>query len=158
MFIGNWTVVGDIANKLSEGPVGIFKMIIDKVRSKGATQLSNAQLKQSTGNIYKELFVNYKKNDDTRISELNHKFELFKDLITYVKKVECKSIPPRPCTTTEIGELKLFKPDKIENEIKQAINYYKSNGYIQCLNLANKVAEYITKDVVGFLKDNIIID
>lgn len=156
LFLGKWTTVGQIISNFST--YDIAKTVYDYLKGKGNIPLDNSSIKLLNYNIYKDLIVDYKKNNDSSYDSLVNEFNTFKGVISYIKSNICKKINPRPCSTTEISQLKVFRPNEIQKEISQALSFYKNNGYEKLINLTNDVATYIANDIVKFLENNISAD
>lgn len=164
---GKWTVVGQIiplfnrfAGALSLNPLSLFdtaKFIIDTKDNKGFRTNNTQELNSLSCNIYKDLIVNYKKVTVDQLSMLENEFANFKTVIEGVKKNICKPCPQRDMSTTEIHDMKLFRPDKAAKEISAAKNYLK--GVDPKLGkLADEVGEYVTKHIIQFIVNNTVRD
>lgn len=138
---GKWTTLGKIINTFSSY-FNLGKFAVDKLgRKKG--EIFNA----IPANIYYDLIVNYKSVDPTNYSQYAEEFKTFKELIHEIKAVKCTPCVWRPVSTTEISGLKLFKPEKAENELRTAANY---------LNQLNPKFGALVMDVAKFVKEEII--
>lgn len=129
------------------------KIIIDKLRDKGSATMEVPQ----ECNIYKTLFIDAKKVDVHDLDRYKKQFEAYKSISSAIKKTVCVHCPERPMSSSEIGDIKLFKPQKAADEMKKAIMRFKESSD-EFAKFAEGVAEWITKNIIEYVADNITVD
>lgn len=163
LFVGKWTTVGNISTVILNSLAGNFGNIVVEAGKqtydaykgkKSAVGEADKNTIKNTPNMYKVLFVDYKDAKDIPIERINVDLKLFKAIITELKKTECAPVDDEyEASTSQLGDLKLFRPKEIEKEMSEAISYYKSN-VPELENIANNFAQWITNNVVKYILDN----
>lgn len=114
------TTVLDIFSYLNY--VSIAKAAIDKLQEKETRLIS----KKASCNSYRSLFNDYKKVNISQIDVYKQEFEMFKQVVAGLKSTIVTPCGERYMSTSEINDIKLFRPDKAAKEMNQAIAYFKS--------------------------------
>lgn len=143
-------------NSLSDGLIGAIKKVYDAKKGKGQN-LSIGKNLIMANNVYEDVIVNYKKVKPEDYSKYTEKFTKFKSIVNAIKTGICVSIPEREMSTSEINEIKYFKPEKAKKEIESAIAYLKNKDE-KLGKLAEDIAEFVSKNVIEFIAKNTIID
>lgn len=156
LFTGKWTTFGQII-QYAYNPVKFYTLwdIVDHISDKGkkAAFSSEAVLK-GTPNIYQELIVNYKKIKQDDIEKYKADFERFKVAIQGAKKVYCNKTQPTKLTTSQLTDLKLFRPKEIKTEIERALTHYVGFGP-EWKKFSEDVVSWINSNIVDYLLENI---
>lgn len=108
-------------------------------------------------NIYKDLIINARKVEPEDYEKLRAEFNLFKTLIRGIKKEVMKPCKERKLGVQEIEMMKLFKPDKAANEMKNAAKILKEKDK-KLGKLADEVCEFISKEIIQFTEKNVYVD
>lgn len=139
--------------------VDILKHAFDEIKGKG-DGIQEAALKFGTwgnDNLYKKVFVNYKKTAGQDAGVLEKYFAIYKKMISEIKDTQCSPCKEREMSTSEIKTIKLFDPMKAEREMRKAISYYESKSP-DIAKFAKKFAEYIKTEILQYLEKNIDVD
>lgn len=147
-FIGSYTNILDVV-----------KHAIDESKGKG-DGVQEAALRFGTwgnDNLYKKVYVNYKKTAGQDVNTLKKYFEVYKKMISEIKDTQCAPCKMREMSTSEIKTIKLFDPTKAEREMRKAIEYYKEKAP-DIAKFAEGFADYIRKEVLEYIEKNVIVD
>lgn len=164
---GKWTTFGQLFNLYSKtmqalggNPFALGDIISQVVnRSKGQGALANLEkdLRSIDGNIYRDLIVDCKKVTPAQYEALVNEFKVFKDSVRALKAKYNKPCTLRPMNTTEIAQIKLFKPEKANKEIANAVSYFKGQD-LKLAKLAEEVGAFVGKEIVNFIIENTVRD
>lgn len=139
---------------LTPDVITMSKMFIDRIRKKESTAFGKQVLNAKKCNIYNTLFNNYKKVNTSNIEPYKREFELFKALISTIKSEVCVPCKTRTMSTSEIHDMKLFKPDKAKTEMETAIKYFEAQNP-EFAKFANEVSTYVAENIIEFISNNI---
>ena len=161
LLVGKWSDFGKIVGLI--GP-GIYnqglKAAIDELRGKAGnlTLAHNHYVMPGDTNMYKILFVEYKKVQVSEIKDYQELFDIYKKQINKLKSEVCVKLPRwRPCSTSEITDLKLFKPDKARKEMDVAVAEFKRRDE-KFGKFAEEVAKWIEANLIEYVANNIKVD
>ena len=147
--------LSDVASLLGSSDVGIVKMIYDQIQNKPSLSgISQKQILNGDINIYKHLFVEYKKVKIDDLDRYKQEFECFKVSLSNIKKNVCNKTKAYELSSSQIHDIKLFNPTKAKNEISNAIKYYESKNK-NFATFAQHVADYIIKELIEYIATNI---
>ena len=140
-------------------PVSVVKGIIDEVRGKGGYRtLSPHDLTLNNAlNMYKILFTDYKKVNLDDPDFYKASFEVFKKAVNQLKETLCKKIEYTTASTSQIGDLKLFKPEKARKEMENAIEYYNKKDP-KFAKFAEEAALWCEQNIIEYIAKNVKID
>lgn len=156
LFTGKWTTVGKIVTLLRNDQLNFLWDIVNLFKGKGtrATIPTNIQL-GNTPNMYKILFVDYKKINFNNLERYKKDFDLFKQAITGLKGTVCRQRSKTKASVSQISDLKIFRPTEIAKEMAGAISYMEEKGGKEWEEFGQSCANYITTSIVKYLLDNI---
>ena len=149
----------DVVRALTSSPYDALKASIDEfMRTKGPRGfMPNKVTLGDDINIYKMLFVDYKKVNISAIDAYKNTFDTFKRIVEVLKKTECKKIQMRSASTSEISDIKLFKPEKARKEMEVAVAYFKATDKAFG-DFAEKVALWCEQNIIEYVANNISVD
>lgn len=153
LFVGGWTVLGQMLSQAASS-LAMLRQNSNAIKNRGVKISSGEKTDADKFNIYKDIFVNYKKVDTSDIEYYRDQFNLFKKAIEELKKNVCGPIPPRELVTSELSDLKLFRPGDIKSEMNNAVKYYEIKDK-KFANLAGSIVKYVDEEIVQYLLNNI---
>lgn len=153
LFVGGWTVLGQMLSQAAS-PLAMLRQNANGIKNRGVKISSGEKTDADKFNIYKDIFVNYKKVNTSDIEYYRDQFNLFKKAIEELKKNVCGPIPSRELTTSELSDLKLFRPGDIKSEMNNAVKYYEIKDE-KFANLAGSIVKYVDEEIVQYLLKNI---
>lgn len=108
-------------------------------------------------NSYKTLFIKYKDVDLDDINKYRKQFDKFKKYIKDLKSHLCKKISPRKPTKLEYNFItNNLNAKKFEEEVSDAISYYMAKEKKEFIALAKDVANFCRKEILEYIKNNIV--
>lgn len=155
ILLSNWSDLDMLLKSVNN--IDILKIFYDAIKGKGpsASPIGINLTVLRKCHIYKQLILNYRKVDLNDYQKYNDMFNAFKIAIDGIKKVYCKKCSEYTLSTSQISDLKKFKPDKAKDDMVEAINYFKRNGNEEFVRLTEDVSEFVTNEVIKYITDNI---
>lgn len=164
---GKWTTFGQVLTlygKIMSGFSGnpfsagdVISQIVNHSKGRGAAANLESDLMKINGNIYRDMIVNCKSVKPDQYDAMVEEFKVFKEVVKTLKTKYNKPCSIRPMNTTEIAQIKLFKPDKANNEIASAIKYFKGVDP-KLAKLAEEVGAFVGKEIIDFIIKNTVRD
>lgn len=108
-------------------------------------------------NAYTVFFVDYKKLKNYTKDEADIVIKEFKQAVNALKSFACKKIPRRTLTSSEVSDIKKFRPDLAEREMKTALRWIEQNNPA-IYKTVNELAAWITTNMLRYLQDGILED
>lgn len=147
--------LSDVASLLGGSYVGAMKLMYDTIQNKPSMSgMSQKMILNGDINIYKHLFVDYKKIKFDQLDDYKQEFSYFKESLSALKKKVCNKTKAYELSSSQIHDIKLFNPTKAKNEMSNAIKYYESKNK-NFATFAQHVADYIIKELIEYIATNI---
>lgn len=137
----------------------LVKQLIDAARS-SKNSLAHAfdkDVLNKAPNAYYVFFSNYKKTKNITKDQAESIIKDFKIAVNGLKALYCKKIQMRSLTTSEISDIKKFRPELAKREMETALKWIEDNNP-DIYKIANDLAEWITKNMIQYLSDGIYED
>lgn len=134
--------------------INAFKKIIDYAREKGSWAMTRGFRNFSfCPNMYYDLFITPEKTLGQNPNKIKEDIENFKVLVRGIKVNYCKKCPEYTLSTSQLSDIKKFRPDKAQKEIKSAVELSKNYGR-ETENLVKQFAQWWLTEVIEYIADN----
>lgn len=137
----------------------LAKQLIDAARgSKNSLAYAfDKDVLNKAPNAYYIFFSNYKKTKNLTKDQAESIIKEFKTAVESLKTLLCKKISVRSLTTSEISDIKKFRPELAKREMETALKWIEHNNP-DIYKIANDLAEWVTKNMIQYLSDGIYED